>query len=100
MNIMPTQFRVIVTVRPRYACGFCEQGVVHRSGRSARRSEDLPLRRVQPCSESQLTGAPSQTQISVDFKYLVSQTCACYRSKRSLSSNQLHNLGQPISPFH
>ena len=50
LNIMPTQVRVIVAVRPRYAFGICEHGVVHRSGQSARPSEDLPLRRVGPCS--------------------------------------------------
>ena len=28
LDIVPAQLRVIVTVRPRYACGVCERGVV------------------------------------------------------------------------
>ena len=32
LDIVPAQLRVIVTVRPRYACGACERGVVRRPG--------------------------------------------------------------------
>ena len=31
LDIVPAQLRVIVTVRPRYACGACERGVVQAS---------------------------------------------------------------------
>ena len=31
LDIVPAQLRVLVTVRPKYACPVCEQGVTHQS---------------------------------------------------------------------
>ena len=92
LDIVPAQLRVIVTVRPKYACRACEQGVVQAPAPARLIEGALPTERARVSPKSRLG-----EKLGYIARHWDGLRLFLADGRVEMDSNSVENLARPIA---